>query len=253
MLSMKLKRLIKKIWLFPLFMILGIPEGAEGGTEDGGNSILGGEGASEGSTTVEEGSEGEATGGQGGSEGSDEGDGKGAEGKDGESGDKEGEEKKEGAPEEYVDFTLPEGITADPEILGEFKDIAKEMNLSQEAAQKFVDLQVKTIGRMVQQQHEAFNTDVTTRRTAIQTDKEIGGDNLKATTETVERVLNTFLSADEKGELVQGYLAKYGDHVGLFKLLNRVGAAMSEDSLVLPGKGGAGKKSAAEIMFGSTS
>ena len=45
------------------------------------------------------------------------------------------------APEVYKDFTLPEGIPADAKLMEGFKGLAKEMGLSQEAAQKFVTLQ----------------------------------------------------------------------------------------------------------------
>lgn len=47
------------------------------------------------------------------------------------------------APEAYTDFTLPEGVTLDKAILDEATPIFKELGLSQEAAQKLVDLQAK--------------------------------------------------------------------------------------------------------------
>lgn len=48
-----------------------------------------------------------------------------------------------GAPEAYTDFKLPEGVTLDKAILDEAAPIFKELGLSQEAAQKLVDLQAK--------------------------------------------------------------------------------------------------------------
>lgn len=51
---------------------------------------------------------------------------------------------KQGAPETYADFTLPEGISADPKLLDAFKGVAKKHNLSQEAAQELVTLQAQT-------------------------------------------------------------------------------------------------------------
>lgn len=47
------------------------------------------------------------------------------------------------APEAYTDFTLPEGVTLDKAILDEATPIFRELGLSQEAAQKLVDLQAK--------------------------------------------------------------------------------------------------------------
>lgn len=48
-----------------------------------------------------------------------------------------------GAPEKYADFKLLEGVSFKPEQVTEFTSLAKELNLSQEAAQKLVDLQSK--------------------------------------------------------------------------------------------------------------
>ena len=47
------------------------------------------------------------------------------------------------APEAYTDFTLPEGVTLDKAILDEATPIFRELGLSQEAAQKLIDLQAK--------------------------------------------------------------------------------------------------------------
>lgn len=45
-----------------------------------------------------------------------------------------------GAPESYADFTLPEGLTYDAASAGDFLAVAKELNLTQDQAQKLVDL-----------------------------------------------------------------------------------------------------------------
>jgi hypothetical protein len=50
-------------------------------------------------------------------------------------------DKPAGAPEAYVDFTLAEGVTIDQPAMDKFKALAKEANLPQEVAQRFVDLQ----------------------------------------------------------------------------------------------------------------
>jgi hypothetical protein len=53
------------------------------------------------------------------------------------------EEAPAGAPEAYTDFTLPEGYTLDKTQLDEAAPLFKEMNLSQDQAQKLVDFYVK--------------------------------------------------------------------------------------------------------------
>lgn len=49
-------------------------------------------------------------------------------------------EKPTGAPEKYEPFTVPEGRELSPEIVTAASEIFKKHNLSQEAAQEFVDL-----------------------------------------------------------------------------------------------------------------
>jgi hypothetical protein len=44
-----------------------------------------------------------------------------------------------GAPEAYADFKLPEGATLDPAVIAEATPILKELNITQEGAQKLVD------------------------------------------------------------------------------------------------------------------
>ncbi|HET9131900.1 MAG TPA: hypothetical protein VFO86_13180, partial [Terriglobia bacterium] len=54
--------------------------------------------------------------------------------------DKENPTKIEGAPEKYADFTLPEGFKFDDKTLEAATAVFKDLNLSQEGAQKLVDL-----------------------------------------------------------------------------------------------------------------
>ncbi len=53
------------------------------------------------------------------------------------------EEKPAGAPEQYEAFKVPEGVTIDETAATEFGTLARELNLTQENAQKLVDYQIK--------------------------------------------------------------------------------------------------------------
>ena len=53
------------------------------------------------------------------------------------------EAKVEGAPEKYGDFKLPDGYTFDPSSLTAAQSLFKELNLTQEGAQKLVDMYAK--------------------------------------------------------------------------------------------------------------
>lgn len=271
---MSLKRWFKRIWLAPLFLLLGNEGGAvgdigEGGAGGGGNegdkggesvSLLGGGGGADGtpaddltalfsaeeitakkeSLTVAKAEE----------------DRRAAltdEERAAEDAAKAEEAEKNKVPDEYADFNLPEGINTNAEILGEFKTMAKDLGLSQAKAQQLVDLQVKTVQKMSQDAVDTWNNDIKTRRDAISADKELGGNNLKTTTENAERILNTFLSKEEKDAFVKEYLSRFGDHIGLMRLFNNVTKAISEDSIVIPGKGGNASKTAAEVLYGGGS
>lgn len=50
------------------------------------------------------------------------------------------EKKAEGAPESYADYTMPEGFTLDPAVKTKADGLFKELGLSQEGAQKAVDM-----------------------------------------------------------------------------------------------------------------
>jgi len=63
---------------------------------------------------------------------------------------------KPSAPESYEDFSVPEGFTFDKDSAGEFNAVAKELDLSQDQAQKLVDLYgAKMLGQLESQQKQA--------------------------------------------------------------------------------------------------
>ena len=112
-------------------------DGADGGDgNEGGDTALSDAGADGGNN-------------DGGQDGQDGGDG--SEGNDGGEGDKPKEGEDGVAPEAYEDFTLPEGLEISEGDKVVFSDVAKELSLSQEQAQKLVDMQ----SRFQQQQMEA--------------------------------------------------------------------------------------------------
>lgn len=60
-----------------------------------------------------------------------------------------------GAPTEYADFTVPDGMTFNKESAADFVTVAKDLNLTQEQAQKLVDLYgSREVSRIEQQNAE---------------------------------------------------------------------------------------------------
>lgn len=146
----------------------------------------------------------------------------------GEAGQEEGEqgEAKEGAPEQYEEFTAPEGQQFDPEVINNFKDVAKELNLSQEAAQKMLDKMGPVVAQRQTQQVEALRTQWAEQSTA---DKEFGGEKLTENLGVARKALDTFGSPELKSLLNESGL---GNHPEFIRLLYRAGKAIGEDNFV---------------------
>lgn len=157
----------------------------------------------------------------------------------------EKEQKQEGAPEKY-EFKPAEGQELDAAVLEQFEPIARELNLTNEQAQKMVDLYGTKIMPMVQQQQvEAWQKTTEQWAADVKADKEIGGDNLTSNLSSAQRALAQFGTPELK-EYLEG--TGLGNHPELVKAFIKVGKAMSEDGMVT-GKE-SGQRSAAEVLYG---
>ncbi|WQY99866.1 peptidase [Salmonella phage VB_ST_E15] len=142
------------------------------------------------------------------------------------------EQKPEGAPEKY-EFKPAEGQELDTSALEQFEPIARELNLTNEQAQKMVDLYGSKIMPMVQQQQvEAWQKTTEQWAADVKADKEIGGDKLTANLSAAQRALEQFGDPELKEYLDSTGL---GNHPALVKAFIKVGKAMSEDKVVTGG------------------
>ncbi|HHJ4330242.1 TPA: peptidase [Citrobacter freundii] len=142
------------------------------------------------------------------------------------------EQKPEGAPEKY-EFKPAEGQELDTSALEQFEPIARELNLTNEQAQKMVDLYGTKIMPMVQQQQaEAWQKTTEQWAADVKADKEIGGDKLTANLSAAQRALEQFGDPELKEYLDSTGL---GNHPALVKAFIKVGKAMSEDKVVTGG------------------
>lgn len=136
-------------------------------------------------------------------------------------------------PEEYADFTVGDGQQLDTELLADFKPLAKELGLSQEKAQKLVDLYgAKVIPQMLQRQTDAWNQQLETWKEAAKSDKEIGGDKFNASVSDAQRVINT-LGTPELKQLFDQY--GIGNNPELIRVFSRMAKHMKEDGLEMGG------------------
>ncbi|MBD5700867.1 peptidase [Citrobacter freundii] len=157
----------------------------------------------------------------------------------------EKDQKQEGAPEKY-EFKPAEGQELDAAALEQFEPIARELNLTNEQAQKMVDLYGTKIMPMVQQQQvEAWQKTTEQWAADVKADKEIGGDKLTGNLSAAQRALAQFGTPELK-EYLEG--TGLGNHPELVKAFVKIGKSMSEDGMVT-GKE-SGQRSAAEVLYG---
>lgn len=150
-------------------------------------------------------------------------------------------DKKPAVPEKY-EFAAPEGQELDANALAVFEPIAKELGLTQEQAQKLVDI----YPQIQQQQAEVWSKQVADWGEQVKADKEIGGDKFNASVGAAQRALDQF-GNPELREYLQ--VSGLGNHPALVRFCAKVGKSMAEDSFVVPNQGG--QRSAADILYGN--
>lgn len=154
------------------------------------------------------------------------------------------EQKQEGAPEKY-EFQAAEGVELDTEALKDFEPVARDLNLTNEQAQKLVDAYPKILAGVQQRQAEAWQAQTEQWAADVKADKEIGGDKLTANLSAAQRALDLFGTPELKEYLNTTGL---GNHPDLVKTFVKIGKAMSEDGMV--DGSNQGQRSAAEVLYG---
>lgn len=144
----------------------------------------------------------------------------------------EQQQAEEGAPEKYEDFTAPEGRQFDPEFSKAYSEAAKELNLNQDKAQKFLD---KLAPVVVARQQEQINNLVTQWGEQATVDKEYGGEKLQENLGIAKQALDKFGTPEFK-ELIQK--SGLGNHPEVIRFIYRVGKSFSPDSIVTGRKEG---------------
>ena len=159
--------------------------------------------------------------------------------KDGEEKPADGDKKADPiTPESYGDFTLPEGVTPDDAVMDAFKSLAAENGLSQEAAQKFVDLQAQ----LNQKQQQSIVGITQQWAKDARADTEFGGAAFDRNVGLAQQALSAFGSPALTDLINQTGL---GNHPEIIRAFYRIGKAMSEDGRVVAGAGPQGDRLAA--------
>ena len=137
-------------------------------------------------------------------------------------------ETPEGAPDKY-EFNAKVADAPgelDPEVLTAFGEVAKELDLPQEAAQKVIDKVAPVMqaqqAKMVEQVKIDWANDA-------KADQEFGGENLNANLEVAKSSLKAFGTDALKSLLQESGL---GNHPEVIRFMYRAGKAISEDGYV---------------------
>lgn len=152
-------------------------------------------------------------------------------------------DKPASAPEKY-EFKAPEGREFDAETIARFSEVAKELNLTNEAAQSILDKMGPQLASRQESQIKAIQNQWMQASTA---DKEFGGEKLTENLSVAKKALDAFGSPELRTLLNESGL---GNHPEIIRILYRAGKAISEDQMVSGNKGTAkpaGPKSFADL------
>jgi len=141
------------------------------------------------------------------------------------------ESKPDGAPEQY-EFELGD-LTVDTDSLEAFKEVAKELDLSQDKAQAML---LKMAPAMQQRQAELIANAQKHWAESSKSDKEFGGEKLDENLSIAKKALDSFGTPELTALLNESGL---GNHPEVIRVFYRAGKAISEDGFVR-GQGGVG-------------
>lgn len=126
---------------------------------------------------------------------------------------------------EDINYEFETSESFDSEFIDSYKNVAKDLSLSQENAQKVLDTFSK---------YETDRINKTANMWLEQTkaDKEIGGENLEKSKSLVKKALSAFASPQLKEFLTKGAI---GNNPEVIRFLVNVGKSVSEDTTIIQG------------------
>jgi hypothetical protein len=140
-----------------------------------------------------------------------------------------------GAPETYADFTAPEGVTLDKDAIAAALPVFKELNLTQEQAQKLVEFQAKSGINAAQTAYDEIRSDW---RKAVLADPDLStGGKLKPDVQpTIAKAIDTL--PKELGTEFRNVMntTGVGDNPAFVKAMYKFAQALTEGTHV-SGKG----------------
>ena len=161
--------------------------------------------------------------------------------------DGEADTSNDGAPENYDDFKMPEGMDVDKEALEAALPIFKDLNLTQEQAQTLVDVQAKQVEGIVKAQAEEFAKKQSDWNKAAMNDEEYGKGKFEASAATARSAVLAIGGTDLKDALNE---TGAGNHPELIRAFVRIGNAIGEDTVDFGSSETGQQKSLAQRIYG---
>lgn len=153
--------------------------------------------------------------------------------------------KAQGAPEKY-ELKAPEGFTFDEKTIADFEPVARELNLTNEQAQKIAEWDAKRMAEITQRQQEQWGQTTAKWVDDVKADPEIGGENLDTSVRHAQAALKKFGTPTLKAQMDATGM---GNHPELVRVFARIGKAMAEDTFVSSSVSGDGQMDPAKKLF----
>jgi hypothetical protein len=156
--------------------------------------------------------------------------------------------KPDDKPIEYEPFKLPDGVEVNAEKLGEFSKIAAESGLTQEVAQKIVDLYSSELKAMTEAPMRAWTELQNTWRDQVKNDPEIGGANLDKNLATTKAGLKNLLGEGADKFFAALNVTGAGNNPEIIRGLFKAAQSHAPASPVA-GRPASGQKSAGSTLY----
>lgn len=146
------------------------------------------------------------------------------------------------------EFKTPDDVEMNEETLTGVRDIAKELGLDNEGAQKVVDLGSKMAQRWAQDLQDAHTAQVTEWGEQAKADKEIGGDKFEQSLADAKAAYDKFATPELTSFLNESGM---GNHPEMIRLFARLKQQVGDDTLVAGQPAPQGPKTLAERLYGT--
>lgn len=143
------------------------------------------------------------------------------------------EAPKVGAPEKYEPFKLADGVKLEGPQLDEFTTFAKDLGLTQEGAQKFVEREIKIQTGMHADAVKQVTEQATAWESELRKDADLGGAKYDQTLALANTALTKLGSP-----ALQEMLTKtpFGKHPEVVRFLAKIGGTLAQDGFVPAGR-----------------